>query len=480
MNLKSPRKWQVCIKVGTNGGCSHARNPDVLRFLSMSRQQDFVLRSLDERGIQFVRLWFTDLLGYLKSVAISPAELEGAFEEGIGFDGSSIEGYSRITEADTILVPDPSTFQVLPWLHEDDKQHSARIFCDILMPDQTPSWADPRHVLRDVVNKASRMGFSCYAHPEIEFFTLKSLNTNGARPEAIDQGGYFDQAYHDIAPHFRRHAIEALESMGISVEFSHHETAPGQQEIDLRYADALSMADNIMTFRYIIKEVAINDGVRATFMPKPFTDYAGSGMHTHVSLFEGENNAFDDPNDPVGLSKTARSFMAGILEHADEISLLTNQWVNSYKRLGKGFEAPNAATWSLGNRCTMLRVPRYMPNKASSRRVEVRTLDPGCNPYLAFAGIFAAGLHGIEQGYELAPEVEEDVSALSSKERHIMGYPDLPKNLQVAIDKFEQSELMAEALGEHVFEFLIRSKRAEWDAYAHHVTPYELRHYLSL
>ena len=269
----------------------------------MSRQQDFVLRTLDERGIQFVRLWFTDLLGYLKSVAISPTELEGAFEEGIGFDGSSIEGYSRITEADTILVPDPSTFQVLPWLHEDERQHSARIFCDILMPDQTPSWADPRHVLRDVVNKASHMGFSCYAHPEIEFFMLKSLPNDGSRPEAIDDGGYFDQAYHDIAPHFRRHAIEALESMGISVEFSHHETAPGQQEIDLRYADALSMADNIMTFRYIIKEVAINDGVRATFMPKPFTDYAGSGMHTHVSLFEGENNAFDDPNDPVGLSR---------------------------------------------------------------------------------------------------------------------------------------------------------------------------------
>ena len=446
----------------------------------MNRQQEFVLRALDERDIHFVRLWFTDLLGYLKSVAISPAELEGAFEEGIGFDGSSIEGFSRITEADTILMPDPSSFQMMPWLHEDERQHSARIFCDIFMPDLTPSWADPRHVLRQVMNKASGMGFSCYVHPEIEFFVLNSLSTQGQRPQPIDNGGYFDQAFHDTAPHYRRHVIEALESMGISVEFSHHETAPGQQEIDLRFADALSMADNIMTFRYLVKEVAINDGVRATFMPKPFTDYAGSGMHTHMSLFEGDTNAFDDPNDPMGLSKVARSFMAGILKHASEISLVTNQWVNSYKRISGGFEAPISATWSSGNRCTMLRVPRYMPNKSSSRRVEVRTPDPGCNPYLAFAAIFAAGLKGVEEGYEIPPEAEEDVNLMHPKERKAMGYPDLPKSLASALACFESSELMAEALGEHVFEFLIRSKHEEWTRYSRHVTPFELRHYLSL
>lgn len=446
----------------------------------MNRQQEFVLRALDERDIHFVRLWFTDLLGYLKSVAISPAELEGAFEEGIGFDGSSIEGFSRITEADTILMPDPSSFQMMPWLHEDERQHSARIFCDIFMPDLTPSWADPRHVLRQVMNKASGMGFSCYVHPEIEFFVLNSLNTQGQRPQPIDNGGYFDQAFHDTAPHYRRHVIEALESMGISVEFSHHETAPGQQEIDLRFADALSMADNIMTFRYLVKEVAINDGVRATFMPKPFTDYAGSGMHTHMSLFEGDTNAFDDPNDPMGLSKVARSFMAGILKHASEISLVTNQWVNSYKRISGGFEAPISATWSSGNRCTMLRVPRYMPNKSSSRRVEVRTPDPGCNPYLAFAAIFAAGLKGVEEGYEIPPEAEEDVNLMHPKECKAMGYPDLPKSLASALACFESSELMAEALGEHVFEFLIRSKHEEWTRYSRHVTPFELRHYLSL
>ena len=324
------------------------------------------------------------------------------------------------------------------------------------------------------------MGFSCYVHPEIEFFVLNSLNTQGQRPQPIDNGGYFDQAFHDTAPHYRRHVIEALESMGISVEFSHHETAPGQQEIDLRFADALSMADNIMTFRYLVKEVAINDGVRATFMPKPFTDYAGSGMHTHMSLFEGDTNAFDDPNDPMGLSKVARSFMAGILKHASEISLVTNQWVNSYKRISGGFEAPISATWSSGNRCTMLRVPRYMPNKSSSRRVEVRTPDPGCNPYLAFAAIFAAGLKGVEEGYEIPPEAEEDVNLMHPKERKAMGYPDLPKSLASALACFESSELMAEALGEHVFEFLIRSKHEEWTRYSRHVTPFELRHYLSL
>ncbi|MGN0101646.1 MAG: glutamine synthetase family protein, partial [Dietzia sp.] len=349
----------------------------------MNRQQEYVLRTLEERDIRFVRLWFTDVLGTLKSVAVAPAELEGAFGEGIGFDGSAIEGFSRVSEADTVAKPDPSTFQVLPWAHADGGQHSARIFCDIYNPDGSPSWADPRHVLRRQLNKAADLGFSCYVHPEIEFFLFKDLDTNGAEPVPTDNGGYFDQAVHDTAPHFRRHAIEALEAMGISVEFSHHEGAPGQQEIDLRYADALSMADNIMTFRYIVKEVAMNNGVWASFMPKPLRDHPGSAMHTHMSLFEGDSNAFHDPDDEYQLSGTAKSFVAGILTHAPEFSAVTNQWVNSYKRLIGGGEAPTAATWGRANRSALVRVPMYTPNKASSRRIEVRSPDSACNPYLA-------------------------------------------------------------------------------------------------
>ncbi|MCX6484147.1 MAG: glutamine synthetase family protein, partial [Mycobacterium sp.] len=321
----------------------------------MDRQKEFVLRTLEERDIRFVRLWFTDVLGYLKSVAIAPAELEGAFEEGIGFDGSSIEGFARVFESDTVARPDPSTFQVLPWTTSGGQHHSARMFCDIAMPDGSPSWADSRHVLRRQLAKASDLGFSCYVHPEIEFFLLEPGPYDGSVPVPADNGGYFDQAVHDSAPHFRRHAIDALEQMGISVEFSHHEGAPGQQEIDLRYADALSMADNVMTFRYVVKEVALAEGVRASFMPKPFAEYAGSAMHTHMSLFEGETNAFHSADDPLQLSDVAKSFIAGILEHASEISAVTNQWVNSYKRLVHGGEAPTAASWGASNRSALVR-----------------------------------------------------------------------------------------------------------------------------
>ncbi|MDG3011912.1 type I glutamate--ammonia ligase [Rhodococcus sp. D2-41] len=446
----------------------------------MDRQKEFVLRTLEERDIRFVRLWFTDVLGYLKSVAIAPAELEGAFEEGIGFDGSAIEGFSRVSEADTVAKPDPSTFQVLPWAHADGAQHSARMFCDIAMPDGTASWADPRHVLRRQLNKAADLGFSCYVHPEIEFFLLRNGPSDGSAPVPADNGGYFDQAVHDAAPNFRRHAIDALESMGISVEFSHHETAPGQQEIDLRYADALSMADNVMTFRYLVKQVAIQEGVRATFMPKPFSEHAGSAMHTHMSLFEGENNAFHNPDDPLQLSVTGKAFIAGILEHANEISAVTNQYVNSYKRLIVGGEAPTAATWGAANRSAMVRVPMYTPNKASSRRVEIRTPDSACNPYLSFAVLLAAGLKGIEGGYELAPEAEDDVWALTPGERRAMGYKGLPTSLDQALSAMESSELVAETLGEHVFDFFLRNKRQEWDGYRSLVTPFELQNYLGL
>ncbi|MFF0529457.1 type I glutamate--ammonia ligase [Nocardia amikacinitolerans] len=446
----------------------------------MDRQKEFVLRTLEERDIRFVRLWFTDVLGYLKSVAIAPAELEGAFEEGIGFDGSAIEGFARVSEADMVARPDPSTFQVLPWATSKGHQHSARMFCDITMPDGSPSWADPRHVLRRQLNKAGDVGFSCYVHPEIEFFLLKNGPQDGSPPAPADSGGFFDQAVHDSAPNFRRHAIDALESMGISVEFSHHEGAPGQQEIDLRYADALSMADNVMTFRYLIKEVAIDEGVRATFMPKPFAQYPGSAMHTHMSLFEGENNAFADPDDPINLSETARAFIAGILEHAPEISAITNQWVNSYKRLIHGGEAPTAASWGRSNRSALVRVPMYTPNKSSSRRVEIRSPDSACNPYLAFAVLLAAGMRGIEKGYNLPPEAEDDVWALTTAERRAMGFRELPGTLDEALQAMERSELVAETLGEHVFDFFLRNKRREWADYRSQVTPFELREYLGL
>jgi glutamine synthetase len=449
----------------------------------VDRQQEFVLRTLEERQIRFVRLWFTDVLGYLKSVAIAPAELDGAFEEGIGFDGSAIEGFARASESDMLARPDPGTFQILP---EADGRaaDSARMFCDITMPDGSPSWADPRYVLRRALSRAAERGFTFYTHPEIEFFLLKNLPTDGSEPEPIDTGGYFDMTSHDSAHDFRRDAVSALEGLGISVEFSHHEVAPGQQEIDLRYADALSMADNIMTFRHVIKEVAIAHGVHATFMPKPFGNQPGSGMHTHLSLFESDSNAFHDPSDALYLSKTARAFIAGLLHHAREITAVTNQWVNSYKRLfgyqapGELVEAPTYVCWGHANRSALVRVPMYKPGKANSTRVEMRSLDSACNPYLAFAVLLAAGMKGIEQGYELPPGAEDDVWSLTDAERRALGYAELPHNLADALRAMEESELVAETLGEHVFDYFLRNKRAEWVDYRAAVTPFELHRYL--
>ena len=445
----------------------------------MNRQQEFVLRTLEERDIRFVRLWFTDIQGFLKSVAVVPAELEGAFEEGIGFDGSAIEGFSRIAESDTIARPDPSTFQILPFSDSPDGHLSARMFCDIAMPDGEPSWADPRQVLRRQMNNAGTQGFTCYIHPEIEFFLIKSLDTDGYPPVPTDWGGYFDQAVTDEAPAFRAHAISSLERMGISVEFSHHEAAPGQQEIDLRYADALSMADNIMTFRYLIKQVARQNGVSATFMPKPFTEHPGSAMHTHISLFEGDENAFHDPDDELRLSKTAKSFIAGILEHAPEISAVTNQWVNSYKRIASGAEAPRAAAWGASNRSAMVRLPMYTQNKAASRRIEVRSPDSACNPYLAYSVLLAAGLKGVKENYELPAPAEDDVSHMTRRERRAAGFKDLPSDLADALRHMERSELVADALGEHVFEYFLRNKWREWYDYQGQITPWELRHNLA-
>jgi glutamine synthetase len=442
----------------------------------MDRQQEFVLRTIEERDIRFVRLWFTDVLGTLKSVAIAPAELEGAFAEGIGFDGSVIEGFARVYEADMLARPDPSTFQILPWRGESPG--TARMLCDILLPDGTPSYADPRNVLQRALTKASDQGFTFYTHPEIEFFLFERGTKPGRTPVPVDHAGYFDHVPRGTGHDFRRAAITMLESMGISVEFSHHEGAPGQNEIDLRYADALTTADNIMTFRTVVKEVALEQGVFASFMPKPFADHPGSGMHTHLSLFEGDSNAFYEAGAPYQLSKVGRQFIAGLLTHGAEITAVTNQWVNSYKRLWGGGEAPAHLTWGHNNRSALVRVPMYKPNKGQSSRVEIRSLDSACNPYLAFAVVLAAGLKGIEEGYELPPEAEDDVWSLTAGERRALGIKPLPASLHEAISIMEGSDLVAETLGEHVFDFFLRNKRQEWDDYRHEITPFELERYL--
>jgi glutamine synthetase len=429
----------------------------------ISRQEDFVLRTLEERNIRFVRLWFTDVLGFLKSVAIAPAELDNAFAEGIGFDGSAIEGYARLTESDMLAKPDAATFSVLPW--RTQLPGAARMICDITMPDGTPSPSDPRNVLKRVLSHAGAMGYTCYTHPEMEFFLFKNAPESGVTPIPVDQGGYFDQTPATVGNDFRRNAITMLEAMGVSVEFSHHEGAPGQQEIDLRYADALSTADNIMTFRHVVKEVALEQGMHASFMPKPFTQHPGSGMHTHFSLFRDEANAFHEEGAPFSLSPVGRQFVAGIMKHAREFTLITNQWVNSYKRIHGGGEAPAAVTWGSNSRSALVRIPAYKPLKENSTRVEVRSPDSACNPYLAFAVSLAAGVRGIGGKYELT---ESDGSVA------------LPANLDEAIAAMESSALVRETLGEDVFEYVLRNKKSEWEEYRKQVSAYELDRYLPI
>jgi glutamine synthetase len=437
----------------------------------MGKQEDFVLRALEERDVRFVRLWFTDVLGFLKSVAVAPAELDAAFAEGIGFDGSAIEGFARVYESDMLAKPDPSTFQILPW--RDQGPATARMFCDIVMPDGSPSYADPRFVLKRTLSKAAEKGFTFYTHPEIEFYLFKDAPQKGKPPVPVDRSGYFDHTAQSMGSDFRREAITMLEQMGISVEFSHHEGGPGQQEIDLRYADALSTADNIMTFRTVIREVALSQGIWASFMPKPYTEHPGSGMHTHVSLFEGDANAFYEAGAEYGLSKIGRQFIAGVLHHAPEISVVTNQWVNSYKRLITGSEAPTHVSWGHNNRSAMVRVPMYKPLKGQSTRVEVRTIDAAANPYLAFAAVLAAGMKGIEESYDVPREAEDDVWSLTDRERRALGLDPLPASLDEAIALAERSELLADTLGEHVFDFFLRNKRAEWQEYRGVVSAFE-------
>jgi len=435
-----------------------------------------VLRIVNDKKIKFIRIWFTDILGVLKSFAITAEELEGAFEEGMGFDGSSIEGYARIEESDMVAKPDPSTFAILPW-RPLDGAGVGRMFCDVLNPDGTHYIGDPRWALKRNLKKAADLGYTFYVGPELEFFYFKS--SDGA-PQVLDQGGYFDLTPLDVASDLRRETVLALESMGVKVEYSHHEVAPSQHEIDMRYNDALSMADSAMTFRLTVKEIAMKNGVYATFMPKPLFGQNGSGMHVHQSLFKGKENSFFDPNDKYQLSKVAKGYIAGILKHAREISSVVAQWVNSYKRLVPGYEAPVYISWARRNRSTLVRVPMYKPGKANATRAEVRFPDPACNPYLAFAVMLAAGLKGIEENYQLPEPIEEDIFELSPEERAKKGIDSLPGSLDEAIAETEKSALVREALGDHIFEKFIANKKIEWDKYRVHISQFELEKYLPI
>lgn len=438
----------------------------------MSKQSDYVKRNVQERGIRFVRLWFTDVQGLLKSVSISPQELETAFDEGMTFDGSSIDGYARIQEADMLAVPDPATFQVLPWRQPEQV---ARMFCDIITPAGTPFSGDPRYVLKRNLERASSLGYTFYVAPELEYFYFAD---SGPEPKVLDRGGYFDLTPLDVAQEYRRQTINSLEQMGIPVEHSHHEVAPSQHEIIVRYTDALTMADNIMTFRLTVKEVALSSGIYATFMPKPLEEHDGSGMHLHLSLFRGEENAFYDSGSKTGLSKIGEHFVAGLLRHAPEITAITNQWVNSYKRLVVGFEAPVYVTWGRNNQSALVRVPTAKANKPASVRVEYRSPDSAANPYLALAVLLAAGLEGIEQEYPLPPEAPGNVFELSTSQRAELGIARLPETLADALNVMEQSDLVRAALGDHVFNWFLRNKRKEWERYSHHVSRFELDTYL--
>lgn len=440
----------------------------------LTPDQEFVLKTVEERNIKFVRLWFTDILGFLKAFDITPTDLEEALTEGIGFDGSAIEGFARIEESDMIAWPDVSTFQVMP--SHPSRSDSARMFCDIWLPQGAPFAGDPRQVLKKTLQRAAEMGYAYYVGPELEFFYFKDSRTTSF----LDQGSYFDLTPLDEASELRKRTVEYLEDMSIPVEYVHHEVAPSQHEIDLRYSDALTMADNVMTYRLVVKEVAQELGVYATFMPKPVSGINGSGMHTHMSLFQGDRNAFFDGSDDAHLSKVGKAFLAGMLLHAREICAVTNQWVNSYKRLVHGYEAPVYICWARRNRSALVRVPMYKPGKEQATRIEARFPDPACNPYLAFSVMLAAGLKGIEEGYELPPERDDNIFEMSSRERAAEGIGSLPEDLHEAIQVCEQSDLVRSTLGEHTFEWFIRNKKKEWDDHKAYVTPYELNRYLPI
>ena len=440
-----------------------------------NESKEYVLKTAKENDVKFIRLWFTDILGMLKSFAITIEELEGALEEGMGFDGSSIEGFARIDESDMVAMPDPDTFQILPWR---PREHNAvaRMFCDILKPGGEPFDGDPRFVLKKNLKKAAELGYTYYVGPELEFFYFKDSKTT----EILDAGGYFDLTPLDAATDMRRETVLTLEQMGIGVEYSHHEVAPSQHEIDMRYTDALTMADSVMTYRLVVKQVAINHGVYATFMPKPVFGINGSGMHVHQSLFKGDKNAFFDPKGKYYLSKIARNYVAGLLKYAPEITAVNNQWINSYKRLVPGYEAPVYLSWAKRNRSDLIRVPEYRPGREKATRVEFRSPDPACNPYLCFSVMLAAGLKGIEDGLEPPEPVEENVYEMTGEERAKRGIRTLPSSLSEAIQLTEKSKLVREALGEHVFSAFITNKKIEWDHYRTQVTGYEIDRYLPI
>jgi glutamine synthetase len=444
--------------------------------------RDFVLQQCRQQDVKFIRLWFTDILGSLKSFAITFEELEQALEEGVGFDGGAIAGFARAGESDMTAIPDPSTFQILPWRPRE--RRVARMFCDVHLPDGSPFSGDPRHVLKRNLERAAALGFTFYVGPEVEYFYFSSAES----PQPLDKGGYFDLTPLDGASDLRRETVLTLEEMGIGVESSHHEVAPSQHEVDLRYTDALTMADSVLTCRLVVKEVAMAAGVHATFMPKPMANENGSGMHTHLSLFRGETNAFFDLNDPMHLSAVARGFIAGLLRHAGEITLVTNQWVNSYKRLIPGFEAPVRVAWNRKDATRpltvpqaraagrlpgdLLRVPEFRIGRELASRVEYRAPDAACNPYLAFAALLAAGLEGIEKEYDLPPSLD------ASDEGSIEQARTLPGSLYEALQEAEASDLLRRCLGDHAFESLLTSKRIEWERYRSHITDYELQEYL--
>jgi len=434
-----------------------------------------ILNISKEHDVKFIRLWFTDILGLLKSFAITVEELEGALEEGMGFDGSSIEGFARIDESDMVALPDPATFQILPWRPREHRA-IARMFCDILRPGGEPFEGDPRYVLKRNLKRAADLGYTFYVGPELEYFYFRDSDST----EPLDKGGYFDLTPRDAATDMRKETVLTLEEMNIGVEYSHHEVAPSQHEIDMRYTDALTMADNVMTYRLVVKEVALKYGVYATFMPKPVFGINGNGMHVHQSLFKGEKNAFFDAKDEYNLSKDAKCYIAGLLKHAPEITAVCNQWVNSYKRLVPGYEAPVYVSWARRNRSDLIRVPEYRPGREKATRIELRSPDPACNPYLAFSVMLAAGLEGIEKKYNVPGPIEENVYEMSEEERMRRGIGTLPASLLEAILLTEQSELVQKALGDHVFKAFIKNKKIEWDQYRSQVTEYELKRHLPI
>ncbi|MFO7596327.1 MAG: glutamine synthetase family protein [Desulfocurvibacter africanus] len=436
------------------------------------KNADDVLKAVKDYKISFIHFWFIDILGTLKSFQITPNELEAAFEEGMGFDGSSILGFTRIEESDMVAFPDPSTFQLAAWRPSD--RPVARMFCDIKNPDGTPFAGDPRHVLKTQLEKAAAKGYTMYVGPELEFFIFASPTD----PTIMDVGGYFDAPPLDLGNDIRRDIIFNLDRMGIAVEYSHHEVAPSQHEIDLRYQEALRMADIAVTYKVIVKETARKHGVYATFMPKPLFGENGSGMHVHQSLFKNGRNAFFDAGESHNLSKECKSYIAGLLRHAPEFVAITNPLVNSYKRLVPGYEAPVYIAWANRNRSALIRVPMYKPGKEAATRIELRCPDPTCNPYLAFAVMLGCGLKGIEEGYELTTPVEDNIFKMTEDEMLKRGISAVPGSLNEAVANLEKSAVLKEILGEHMHREYVKAKKAEWDEFRMHVSAYEIEKYL--